>query len=148
LTNWAPKYIEGGTIGKIIDSYLKGKIAPDCFKVYVEVRESCVRDQVNQQSTMNDVMEKLKFALQRQENTDAMKEKISPDGGHSYTEVLSFNVAGTDIGVPRNNNVYSRHMLGTDSGTGLTTSTNIGLTCRSSDSNINSQDVSTDTGIS
>uniref|UniRef100_A0A2N9ITP3 Protein kinase domain-containing protein n=1 Tax=Fagus sylvatica TaxID=28930 RepID=A0A2N9ITP3_FAGSY len=46
LATWARKCIEKGTINQIIDSYLKGKIAPECFKVYVQVAESCVRDQV------------------------------------------------------------------------------------------------------
>jgi serine/threonine protein kinase len=141
LANWARKCIERGTIGEIIDPYLNGKIAPESFNVYVGVAESCVRDQVNQRPMMNDVMEKLRFALELQNYAD---EKINLNCKRSYPEILSFSVVGT-IGVPRNNNIYSEHLLETDStGTGLTTTNNTGLTCPSLNSDITSQDVSTD----
>jgi serine/threonine protein kinase len=128
LANWVRKCIERETIGRIIDPYLKGKIAPQCFQVYVEVAESCVRDQTIQRPTMNDVMEKLIFALELQENADAAKEKINPDGEHNYPEVVSFSVADT-ISVSRSNSgcTCDGHVLETDSGTGLTT-IDIGLT--------------------
>jgi serine/threonine protein kinase len=145
LANWARKCIERGTIGEIIDSYLKGKIAPECFKVYVEVAESCVRDQVNQRPMMNDVMEKLSFALDLQENADAAKEKINPGTGkHSYPKVVSFSVVGSTC-VSQNKNVYSEDMLETESETGFTTTNTDQLTCPSLDSAITSQDVLTDT---
>jgi hypothetical protein len=83
------------TIGRIIDPNLKDKIAPQCFKVYVEVIESCVRDQAIQLPTMNDVMEKLIFALELQENADVAKEKIKPGGEHSYPEIGSFRLVDT-----------------------------------------------------
>jgi hypothetical protein len=85
LANWARKCIESGTIGNVIDPYLKGKIAPTCFKLYLEVAESCIRDLANQRPTMNDVMKKLRFALELQENADtAMEEKINSGGEPSY----------------------------------------------------------------
>jgi hypothetical protein len=127
LANWARKCIERETIGGIIDPNLKGKIAPQCFKVYVEVAESCVRDQAIQRPTMNDVMKKLMFALELQENADVAKEKINPGGEHSYPEIGSFRLVGTTSTVPRDNNVYSEHMLETDSETG-TEPTTTGLT--------------------
>ena len=92
LANWARKCIEKGTIGQIIDPYLKGKIAPECFKVYVEVAESCVRDQGIQRPKMNDVMEKLEFAFELQQNADAAQEEINPSGVISYQDVLSFRI--------------------------------------------------------
>ena len=92
LANWARKCIEKGTIGQIIDPYLKGKIAPECFKVYVEVAESCVRDQGIQRPKMNDVMEKLEFAFELQQNADTAQEEINPSGVISYQDVLSFRI--------------------------------------------------------
>ena len=92
LANWARKCIEKGTIGQIIDPYLKGKIAPECFKLYMEVAESCVRDQGIQRPKMNDVMEKLEFAIELQQNADAAQEEINPSGVISYQDVLSFHV--------------------------------------------------------
>ncbi|KAF5477261.1 hypothetical protein F2P56_003912 [Juglans regia] len=71
LANWARKCNEKGSIGKIIDLYLEGKIAPECFKVYVEIAMACVQDQGIQRPTMVDVMEKLELALELQEKADA-----------------------------------------------------------------------------
>jgi hypothetical protein len=85
-------------------------------------------------------MEKLRFALELQNDAD---EKINLSGKPSYPKMLSFNVAGT-TSVPRNNNIYSGHVLETDSGIGLTTTNNTGVTCPSLNSDITSQDVSTD----
>ena len=98
LANWARKCIEKGTIYEIIDPYLKGKIAPECFKVYVEVAENCVRDQGIERPTMNDVMERLEFALELQQNADAAQEEINPSGDFTYQEVLSFRVSDCTIG--------------------------------------------------
>ena len=110
LANWARKCIEKGTIYEIIDPYLKGKIAPECFKVFVEVAENCVRDQGIERPTMNDVMERLEFALELQQNADAAQEEINPSVDFTYQEVLSFRVSGrtTGAGAPQhNNNVYN-----------------------------------------
>nr|XP_023922055.1 receptor-like protein kinase FERONIA [Quercus suber] len=79
-------------------SFGVGKIAPDCFKVYVEVAENCVRDQGIERPTMNDVMERLEFALELTQNADAAQEEINPSGDFSYQEVLSFRVSGRTIG--------------------------------------------------
>ena len=109
LANWARKCAENGTIYEIIDPYLKGKIAPECFKVYVEVAENCVRDQGIQRPTMNDVMERLEFALELQQNADAAREEINPTGDITYQEVVSFRVSGrtTGAGAPQHNNIGS-----------------------------------------
>ena len=98
LANWARKCAENGTIYEIIDPYLKGKIAPECFKVYVEVAENCVRDQGIERPTMNDVMERLEFALELQQNADAAQEEINPRGDFTYQEVLPFCVSGRTTG--------------------------------------------------
>ena len=71
LVHWARKCIERGTINEIIDPYLKGKIAPLCFKMFMQIAESCTRDQGIQRPPMGDVVEKLKLALVLQENADA-----------------------------------------------------------------------------
>lgn len=123
LANWARKCIARGTLGEIIDPYLQGKIAPECFKIYVEVAEACVRDQGIQRPSMNDVMEKLGFALVLQENADAANEKINPTGEYTYSGVLSVGVSVTDTTCStENRDVYSEDMKEWDSGTELTTS--------------------------
>ncbi|XP_062106476.1 receptor-like protein kinase FERONIA [Humulus lupulus] len=87
LAYWAQKCISEGTIQNIIDPFLMGKIAPECFKKFVEVAQSCVREQRIQRPTMHDVMEKLEFTLMLQEQADNAKEEINPDGVYSYPEV-------------------------------------------------------------
>nr|POF16648.1 receptor-like protein kinase feronia [Quercus suber] len=115
LPSWARKCIENGTIYEIIDPYLKGKIAPECFKVYVEVAKSCVHDHGIQRPTMNDVMERLEFASDLQQNADAEQEKINPSGDITYQEVRSFRVS-------QNINVHNvGPMLESETGDGLST---------------------------
>ena len=115
LPSQAWKCIENGTIYKIIDPYLKGKIAPECFKVYVEVAESCVRDHGIQRPTMNDVMERLEFASDLQQNADVQQEKINPSGDITYQEVRKFRVS-------QNINVHNvGPMLESETGHGLST---------------------------
>ncbi|KAG2710909.1 hypothetical protein I3760_04G051700 [Carya illinoinensis] len=77
LADWARKCNENGSIANIIDPYLKGKIDPECFKVYVEIAVTCVQDKGIQRPTIVDVMEKLELALELQEKADSEGEKIS-----------------------------------------------------------------------
>ena len=112
LASWARKCIERGTINKIIDPYLMNKIALDCFKVYVELAESCVSEHGIKRPTMNDVMEKLEFALELQEYAEATKDTDS--------EEVSFCVATTN-GAPWYNNVYHGQVLESTSGIELST---------------------------
>ncbi|KAG7988948.1 hypothetical protein I3843_03G214000 [Carya illinoinensis] len=115
LANWAKKCIEKGIMGEIIDPNLKGNIAPECFKVYMNVAENCVRDQGIQRPTMNDVMENLNFALRLQKEAEYVK-KANPADKEAYTEVLTFDVS--DItGACRYDNVFSGHVSESDSGT-------------------------------
>uniref|UniRef100_A0A2N9F9B6 Protein kinase domain-containing protein n=1 Tax=Fagus sylvatica TaxID=28930 RepID=A0A2N9F9B6_FAGSY len=149
LANWARKCIEKGTINQIIDPYLKGKIAPECFKVYVEVAESCVRDQGIQRPTMNDVMEKLEFALELQKNADATQDKVNPNGEITYQGVLSFHVAEPATGASPARQINFGHMLESDSGIGQTT-INSGFTNPSLESNSvsgTSRDLFTDNSV-
>uniref|UniRef100_A0A2N9IQI0 Protein kinase domain-containing protein n=1 Tax=Fagus sylvatica TaxID=28930 RepID=A0A2N9IQI0_FAGSY len=107
LATWARKCIEKGAINHIIDPNLKGKIVPECFKVYVQVAESCVRDQGIQRPTMNDVIEQLQFALELQQNADATQEKINPNGE------ITYHATSADV--------YCGPLLASNSGIGLTT---------------------------
>ena len=57
LASWARKCIERGTISEIIDPSLMNRITLECFKVYVELAESCVSDHGIEWPTMSDAME-------------------------------------------------------------------------------------------
>ncbi|XP_023924808.1 receptor-like protein kinase FERONIA [Quercus suber] len=133
LASWAKKCIDKGTISQIIDPYLTNKIAPECLKVYMELAESCVRDHGIQRPKMNDVMEKLEFAFELQENAEAEATKDTDS-----EEVSLFHVATTN-GAP---------WLESTSGTELST-ISTGLSYPSLDSvttiSITSQDFSSAT---
>ncbi|KAE8698028.1 Receptor-like protein kinase FERONIA [Hibiscus syriacus] len=45
LAEWAPHYHKKDILDQIMDSYLKGKIAPECFKKFAETEMKCVSDQ-------------------------------------------------------------------------------------------------------
>ncbi|GMY12863.1 receptor-like protein kinase FERONIA isoform X2 [Fagus crenata] len=92
---------------------LEGKIAPKCFKVFVLIAESCTRDEGIQRPTMGDVVEKLKFALEVQENADAENESMNPGGEYIYSGTLSFFIDATGDGPWATN----EHGMTSDSGT-------------------------------
>ena len=55
LISWTRKCIREGTINQIIDPYLMGKIASECFKIYMDIATSCVRTQGAQRPTICEV---------------------------------------------------------------------------------------------
>ena len=71
LVKWAQKYKREGTLNEIIDPYLMGKIAPECFMVYVDIATSCVQNRAERRPTMGEVQVCLEHALELQECADA-----------------------------------------------------------------------------
>ncbi|OMP13107.1 putative Serine/threonine-protein kinase PBS1 [Corchorus olitorius] len=65
------KCIENGTIYNIIDPHLKGRIAPDCFKQFVEIAFGCLRVRGNERPSMGEVETTLQLALQLQNKADS-----------------------------------------------------------------------------
>ncbi|KAF3959454.1 hypothetical protein CMV_015737 [Castanea mollissima] len=84
LATWARKCIQEGTIYQIIDPYLKGKIAPECFKIYMDIANSCVRNKGKDRPTITEVEVVLEHALELQESADAAREDVDPSGGDQY----------------------------------------------------------------
>ncbi|KAK8517792.1 hypothetical protein V6N12_016632 [Hibiscus sabdariffa] len=96
LACWAKKCIEDGTLYRVIDPYLIGNIAPECFKVFVETADSCIAEMGINRPTMNDVMEKLGFAIELQEAADVEKSRTDPGSECSYPDIV-FPVARDDF---------------------------------------------------
>ena len=71
LVEWARKCKREGKINEIIDPYLMGKIAPECFMVYVDIATSCVRNRGERRPTMGEVQVCLEHALELQDRADA-----------------------------------------------------------------------------
>ncbi|XP_015897910.3 receptor-like protein kinase FERONIA [Ziziphus jujuba] len=70
LAEWAAHCHKKGILDQIMDPYLKGKIAPECFKKFAETAMKCVNDQGIERPSMGDVLWNLEFALQLQESAE------------------------------------------------------------------------------
>ncbi|OMP05892.1 hypothetical protein COLO4_08478 [Corchorus olitorius] len=81
LAAWACKCIENGTIYNIIDPHLKGRIAPDCFKQFVDIAFSCVRVRGDERPSIGEVEMTLELALQ-------LQNKANPLGKCLYEDVV------------------------------------------------------------
>ncbi|KAJ4707262.1 Receptor-like protein kinase [Melia azedarach] len=73
LVSWARLCSARGTVDQIVDPHLRGEIAQVCLNKYMEIAESCVRDEGIQRPTMCDVLWGLEFALQLQEIAEKNK---------------------------------------------------------------------------
>lgn len=70
LAEWAVHCHNKGILDQITDPYLKGKIAPECFKKFGETAVKCVCDVGTDRPSMGDVLWNLEFALQLQESAE------------------------------------------------------------------------------
>ncbi|CAL0328351.1 unnamed protein product [Lupinus luteus] len=70
LAEWAPHCYKKGILDQFMDPYLKGKIAPECYKKFAETAMKCVSDQGIERPSMGDVLWNLEFALQLQESAE------------------------------------------------------------------------------
>ncbi|XP_023920669.1 receptor-like protein kinase FERONIA [Quercus suber] len=94
LANWADRCGREGTLYEIIDPYLKGKIAPECFVIYADIAISCVRGEGKDRPAMGEVEVGLEHALQLQESADAAMEK----GEYDYPiDELTCNDSPIDV---------------------------------------------------
>ncbi|GKV51055.1 hypothetical protein SLEP1_g57731 [Rubroshorea leprosula] len=90
------KCIKNGCVHDMIDSFLKGKIAPACLIEYVEIALNCVHLNPNERPSMGEVEVTLELALKLQEKADLVIKADNPHAGYSYDDV-SFRVSVEEI---------------------------------------------------
>ncbi|KAL4363930.1 hypothetical protein GQ457_04G022470 [Hibiscus cannabinus] len=77
LYHLARKCIENGIVYSIIDPYLKGKIARECLKKFLEIAYSCVQYEVNKRPTMGEVELTLELVLELQKQEESEFESMN-----------------------------------------------------------------------
>ncbi|CAL5337149.1 unnamed protein product [Camellia sinensis] len=100
LDRWFKSSCKRGTIDQVIDPYLIGKIAPECFKEFVKIALSCILFQVIQRPSMNDVVTSLQLALQLQETWETRIEigvELSMTEPSSYNNVFSIDELSNNV---------------------------------------------------
>ncbi|KAK7340679.1 hypothetical protein VNO77_21389 [Canavalia gladiata] len=61
-------------VEEIIDSNIKGKIAPECWEVFMDVTQRCLNHEPDERPTMGEVEVQLEHALSLQEQADIKKD--------------------------------------------------------------------------
>ncbi|KAI3446349.1 hypothetical protein Pfo_003014 [Paulownia fortunei] len=72
LTMWARDNISKGEVDQIVAPSLRGGISPDSLKAFVRVAERCLHDEPKKRPAIANVVIKLEFALQQQENAESL----------------------------------------------------------------------------
>ncbi|KAL4353251.1 hypothetical protein GQ457_06G027010 [Hibiscus cannabinus] len=86
LVDLALQSIREGTIYDIIDPYLKGRIAPECFEMFVDIAGSCTSVVGDERPEMGEVEVMLERALELQEKADSDPAHLAPYGEYAYEE--------------------------------------------------------------
>ncbi|XVF71249.1 hypothetical protein PTKIN_Ptkin12aG0021400 [Pterospermum kingtungense] len=96
LAAWAQQCHQNGTLDKVIDPFLKGKIAPECLKKFAEVAMSCLLDEGSGRPSMGDVVWSLEFALQLQESGE---ERLKLNAGDNIDVDIEEETSVINIGL-------------------------------------------------
>ncbi|KAL9297319.1 hypothetical protein ACSQ67_023215 [Phaseolus vulgaris] len=67
---FAGEPLEKKSVEENIDPKIKGKIAPECWKVFIDIALRCIMKEPDERPTMGEVEEELELALLLQEQAD------------------------------------------------------------------------------
>ena len=83
-------FLEWFPVEEIIDPILVGKIAPECWEVFKDITQRCLKYEPDERPTMGEVEVLLEYALSLQEEADIRK----IDGG-GYTLLSTTYMIGS-----------------------------------------------------
>jgi hypothetical protein len=112
LAEWALHCCQMGTLDQIIDPYLKGEIAPDCFKTFAGIARKCLEDRGSERPTMGDVLWNLELAMQQQEGV-GRQEANGTMNGDLRIMIDNQRCSGFDISDPNPGVEFSDIMVPT-----------------------------------
>ncbi|KAJ0694536.1 putative non-specific serine/threonine protein kinase [Helianthus annuus] len=72
LAEWGKTYHQKGTLIEIIDPKISGEIASWCLRKLGEVASKCLQEEGSERPAMEEVVWRLEFALQLQEDAEIM----------------------------------------------------------------------------
>jgi len=75
LVEWAMHCYQSGTIDKLVDSCLKGKIGQECLMAFVEIGVKCLASKSSERPTMGEVVSNLEKILSLQESLEGQEIK-------------------------------------------------------------------------
>ncbi|KAL6538215.1 hypothetical protein OROGR_012203 [Orobanche gracilis] len=83
VASWALRRINEGKVNEIVASTLISQVLPDSLKTFVEVAQSCLREEPKKRPTMCQIVVKLELALKQQDG----KKLSAPNKVSKATEV-------------------------------------------------------------
>ncbi|OMP05891.1 hypothetical protein COLO4_08477 [Corchorus olitorius] len=86
ILEWASELGREGTVYNVVDPYLKGKIAPECFNKYLEIARDCVHYEGNERPAMGEVELSLELALELQQKADSEMQGLANNGECMYED--------------------------------------------------------------
>ncbi|KAL3526610.1 hypothetical protein ACH5RR_011266 [Cinchona calisaya] len=76
LAQWIKSGLRNNLSG-YIDPYLTGKIAPECFRMFIEAASKCLLDKGIERPSLSDIVASLESALEQQEAADRAEDVLS-----------------------------------------------------------------------
>lgn len=92
LADWALCCYQSGTLGLVVDPFLRGKIDPGCFKTFTDIAKKCLADRGCDRPQLGDVLCNLGLAWRQQGAVDhhIQEDRVSTCG-HPYIANINGN---------------------------------------------------------